>query len=213
MNSYHPDTVYSSIDSGGRYAYDQQPFIGSWNLARLAESLLSQFHEEPETAVAMATDVLKDYPIVYEQAWLEQFRAKLGLQGHHADDAMLLNDLLTWMKDSKADFTNTFRNLSILDVPGDEQFAEWRHRWQARQQLERNSPQKQMNLMNISNPVVIPRNHRVEEALSAAELQGNIDPFQKLLAVVQQPYTETTTNLDYREPPASEAGYHTYCGT
>jgi serine/tyrosine/threonine adenylyltransferase len=213
MNTYHPDTVYSSIDSGGRYAYDQQPFIANWNLARLAESLLTQFHEDQETAVAMATDVLKDFPIVYEQTRLEHFRAKLGLQAQHSDDAELVNDLLTWMKETKADFTNTFRNLPTLDVRGDELFSAWRLRWLARQRLENASPTEMVAFMNSANPAVIPRNHRVEEALSAAELQGNIEPFQKLLAVVQQPYTETTANLDYREPPASEAGYKTYCGT
>ena len=213
MNAYNPATVFSSIDSGGRYAYDQQPFIANWNLARLAESLLSQFHVDQDTAVAMATDVLKDFPIVYEQAWLELFRAKLGLQVHHSDDAVLVNDLLTWMKDTKADFTNTFRNLPTLEVAGDEPFSDWQHRWQARQQLESTSPADRVALLNAVNPVVIPRNHHVEEALAAAELQGNIEPFHRLLAAVRQPFTESSANLDYREPPASEAGYHTYCGT
>jgi serine/tyrosine/threonine adenylyltransferase len=208
MNAYHPDTVYSSIDSGGRYAYDQQPFIGAWNLARLAESLLSQFHGEPEPAVELANETLKTYQSTYEAEWLKLFRAKLGLQTHQDGDAQLVNDLLVWMKDNKADFTNTFRTLSTTDVP-----QVWRARWQARQQLESITIAEQRELMNAVNPVVIPRNHRVEEALAAAEIQGDLAPFNKLLAVLQQPYTEIADNVPYRESPASEAGYHTFCGT
>ncbi len=213
MNAYHPDTVYSSIDQGGRYAYDQQPLVGSWNLARLAESLLSQFHSEPETAVAMATEVLQDYQTIYELAWLDLFRSKLGLQTQQPGDAELVNDLLIWMKDSMADFTNTFRNVATLEVLGDEHFTAWKHRWHYRQQLESTSPTQRIALMNAANPAVMPRNHRVEKALTAAELHGNLEPFHHLLAVLQSPFTESPANVEYRQPPASEAGYHTYCGT
>jgi serine/tyrosine/threonine adenylyltransferase len=207
MNTYHPDTVYSSIDSGGRYAYDQQPFIGSWNLARLGESLLGLIHEIPERAVELATDVLKEYPAIYEQAWLELFRAKLGLTSHQDGDAELVNDLLTWMKETKADFTNTFRNLATQDI------RDWHPRWLARRKLEANSPTEQQALMNAVNPVIIPRNHRVEEALLAAEAHGDLKPFNKLLKCLQQPFSETEENRPYRDPPESEAGYHTFCGT
>ena len=174
MNAYHPDTVFSSIDHAGRYAYGNQPAIAQWNLARFAETLLPLIDSDQEKAVAIALEVLGEYPALFEQYWLAGMRKKLGLQTAEAGDVELIQSLLDWMQKSDADFTNTFRDLSSGEPPAgdryqDPEFLAWYSRWQLR--LSRDGPPNTsaFALMRSVNPAVIPRNHRVEEALSAAE--------------------------------------------
>ena len=216
MNAFHPDTVFSSIDRGGRYAYGNQPGITQWNLARLAETLLPLLDPEPETAVALATEVLEDFPARFESYWLAGMRKKLGLRTDEAGDAELIRALLDWMQESRADFTNTFRDLSPGELPvgeryRDGEFRAWHSRW--RERLGREERPGADALMRSVNPAVIPRNHRVEEALSAAEERDDLSVLHRLLEVLASPYEERPEMAQYRDPPADECGYRTFCGT
>ena len=218
MNAYRPDTVFSSIDHAGRYAYGNQPGIAQWNLARFAETLLPLLDADPEKAVAVATEVLEEFPAVFGRYWLGGMREKLGLRTAEADDAELIQALLDWMEKSRADFTNTFRDLSSGEPPAgdryqDPAFQSWYTRWQSRLDRESEPRAAAVARMRAANPAVIPRNHRVEEALSAAEERDDLTPLHDLLAVLASPYEPTADAAKYRDPPADECGYRTFCGT
>jgi serine/tyrosine/threonine adenylyltransferase len=210
MNVYDPATVFSSIDHGGRYAYGNQPNIMQWNLARLAETLLLLIDPEPEKAVEAATAVLEAFPAVFEEHWLVGMRKKLGLQSEEAGDIELIQGLLGWMQKTRADFTNTFRDLSFGETPtGNSDFQVWHARWQNR--VGPNGADYE--LMKSVNPAVIPRNHRVEEALAAAEDRDDFSVLQHLLEALESPYEARQEQSPYREPPADESSYRTFCGT
>jgi uncharacterized protein YdiU (UPF0061 family) len=217
MNTYRPDTVFSSIDYAGRYAYGNQPAIGQWNLARFAETLLPLVDSNPEKAVPLATEVLAEYPALFERYWLAGMRKKLGLQTDEAGDVELIRELLEWMQKSRADFTNTFRALSSEGPPAGERyqgpgFQAWYSRWQHRLRRD-GEPSSAYALMRTVNPAVIPRNHRVEEALSAAEEHDDLSVLHRLLAVLASPYETGPDAAPYQDPPADECGYRTFCGT
>jgi serine/tyrosine/threonine adenylyltransferase len=216
MNALHPDTVFSSIDRGGRYAYGNQPGIAQWNLARFAETLLPLLDPDPEAAVALATEVLEGFPARFEGYWLAGMREKLGLRRDDAGDAGLIRALLDWMQRSRADFTNTLRDLSAGKPPvegryQDGEFQAWHSRWRGR--LGREGQPGAEALMRSVNPAVIPRNHRVEEALSAAEGRDDLSVLHRLLAVLASPYEERPGMAPYRDPPTDERGYRTFCGS
>jgi len=217
MNAYDPATVFSSIDHGGRYAYGNQPSIAQWNLARFAEALLPLLHADQDQAVAIATQALAEYPPLFQQYWLAGMRKKLGLETDEAEDMKLIQSLLDWMRSSRADFTNTFRDLSE-DLPNREQSADaafhaWRTRWQQRLGREGRPLSTVYAGMRAVNPAVIPRNHRVEEALSAAEERDDLSVLHRLLAVLSSPYTLSKDAASYREPSTDDGEYRTFCGT
>lgn len=215
MNTYRPETVFSSIDHGGRYAYGNQPAIAHWNLARFAEALLPLLDLDPEQAVAIASEVLGEYPDLFEGYWLAGMRRKLGLQTNEADDIELIQSLLDWMQNSGADFTNTFRDLSE-GLPIDERshdFQAWHSRWQQRLSHEGRPIISVYAAMRAVNPAVIPRNHRVEEALSAAEEHDDLSLLHRLLTVLSAPYEHGVDSADYQDPLPDDSGYRTYCGT
>jgi len=217
MNVYRPDTVYSSIDLGGRYAYGNQPGIAQWNLARFAETLLPLLDPDPEKAIAMATEVLEDFPARFESYWMAGMRRKLGLQKEEAGDAELIQSLLEWMEKTRADFTNTFRDLSSEEAPvgdryGDPDFQSWYARWRSRLRHDGHLSSDTVARMRTANPVVIPRNHRVEEALSAAE-DDELSVLNRLLEVLASPYESIPETEKYRGPPSDDGGYRTFCGT
>ena len=218
MNAYDPATVFSSIDGGGRYAYGNQPNITQWNLARFAETLLALIDPDPERAVALATEVLGEFPAAFERHWLAGMRQKLGLRTTEAGDGELIQGLLGWMQAARADFTNTFRDLSAGTPPADERyrdvaFQEWYAAWQDRLTRDGQPAASAHALMRAANPAVIPRNHRVEEALAAAEKHDDFAPLHRLLDALASPYEERPELAAYREPPADECGYRTFCGT
>ena len=217
MNAYDPATVFSSIDQGGRYAYGNQPSIAQWNLARFAETLLPLMDPDPEKAVAMAMEVLNEFPARFEGYWLAGMRKKLGLLKDEAGDAELVQALLDWMQKSKADFTNTFRDLSTeLSSEACDQspeFRAWHERWQQRLGRDGRPVEEAYAQMRSVSPAVIPRNHRVEEALSDAEERDDLSPLHRLLAVLAAPFEASTDSAPYRDPPADECGYRTFCGT
>ncbi|WP_395094570.1 YdiU family protein [Armatimonas sp.] len=213
LDSYHPGTVFSSIDESGRYAYGNQPAMAHWNLTRFAESLLPLLGDNEEDAVATAVAALNIFPELYEAEWLMMMRQKLGLQSTEDGDPELIEALLTWMQQTEADYTNTFRTLTD-PTNKNADFAAWHTRWQERLSRESSSPTEQLALMQAVNPDVIPRNHLVEEALAAAENDNNLAPLHELLAVLATPYTPQPEPSKYHEPaPASACDYRTFCGT
>jgi serine/tyrosine/threonine adenylyltransferase len=211
MDAYDPATVFSSIDHRGRYAYGNQPAIMQWNLARLAETLLPLIDENGEAAAEAATEVLTGFAGAYERHWDEGMAAKLGLA---APDRELANDLLELMRAQQVDFTRFFRALSagaaraMFTEP--EPFDTWAARRAAALPADRAAVAAAMDRVN---PVYIPRNHRVEEALAQAAL-GELGPFHRLLGAVSSPFDERPGLEDYAGPaPAGGAPYVTYCGT
>jgi uncharacterized protein YdiU (UPF0061 family) len=218
MDTYDPATVFSSIDEQGRYAYGNQPAIAQWNLARLAEAMLPLFDADQKTAVEFANAAIGAFEPRFLTHLHAGMRAKLGLASEEDGDIELANDLLTWMHEARADYTETFRHLSAEDqgasVPGaNEAFAGWRTRWQTRLTREPRSAAEIAAMMQRHNPAVIARNHKVEEALAAAE-QGDLDVVERVLAVLATPYSYANLDSTFTSPP--EAGgrpYRTFCGT
>lgn len=218
MDTYDPATVFSSIDREGRYAYGNQPKIGVWNLARLAEALLPLLDDNQEKAVTLAQEKLADFGALFKANWLEGMRAKLGIYTEEDQDAMLIEDLLKMMQKYQADYTNTFTAITFDKQEanilfGKPEFTEWYKLWQARLGRQPESKVSSQELMRNSNPAVIPRNHRVEEALEAA-VNGDYNVMERLLEVLSSPYIHTPEKEEYcRLPEPSNRTYRTYCGT
>ena len=218
MNAYSADTVFSSIDHAGRYAYRNQPTIAQWNLARFGETLIPLIDPEQETAIGIATEVLGEYPAIYQQYWLDGMRAKLGLQSTDPSDSDLVQSLLNWMQKSKADFTNTFRDLSADVLPtadryANQDFQEWHAKWQQRLKHESRPITVTRIGMRHVNPAIIPRNHRVEEALAAAEDHNDLSVLNRLLNVLATPYEAGPGSEIYQMLPSDDGNYRTFCGT
>lgn len=223
MDTYHPGTVYSSIDRGGRYAYGNQPPIAQWNLSRLAQALLPLIDEDRSKAVEEAQAAIDAFPERFDQAYLDQFLAKLGLQEVHPDDADLIKALLQTMAETNADFTNSFRALCDAGEGADDGVRaelgdsdagdDWLHRWRSRLAREAGEPRTRAAGMRRANPAVIPRNHRVEEVIAAA-VSGDLDPLEDLLRVLASPSEDRPDSLPYRRPPEPhEVVHQTFCGT
>ncbi|MFG6115170.1 YdiU family protein [Halobacillus sp. MO56] len=219
MDEYNPATVFSSIDVQGRYAYQNQPAIGQWNLARFAESLVPLFHENPDQAVELAQEILGKYEQWYQHHWLTGMRKKLGIQNEEEHDEKLVEDLLGLMKEHRADYTNTFRALTLnkpddTAMAGAAEFKQWYERWQKRLEQQEISKASAYQLMKEVNPSIIPRNHRVEEALEAAVDKGDYSVMEKLLDVLSDPYAYSSDQEEYTKlPEPSKIPYRTYCGT
>ncbi len=216
MDHYDPKTVFSSIDKFGRYAFSNQPPITKWNLARFAECLIPLIDKNEDTAIKLATDLIDNFQNIYEDKWLNMMRDKLGLFGEDKNDKKLINDLFNWMEKNKADYTNTFCNL--MDINSDEiyknnDFIDWKNEWKKRSELNNSTKEKQSKLMKSNNPIVIPRNHKVEEALAEAD-KGSLDKMKKLLAILKNPYDNQNNIEEYQTPaPSSNEKYQTFCGT
>ncbi|WP_440643555.1 protein adenylyltransferase SelO [Candidatus Pelagibacter sp. HIMB123] len=216
MDHYDPKTVFSSIDKFGRYAFSNQPPITKWNLARFAECLIPLIDKNEDTAIKLATDLIDNFQNIYEDKWLNMMRDKLGLFGEDKNDKKLINDLFNWMEKNKADYTNTFCNL--MDINSDEiyknnDFIDWKNQWKKRSELNKSTEEKQNKLMKLNNPIVIPRNHKVEEALAEAD-KGSLDKMKKLLAILKNPYDNHNNIEEYQLPaPSSNEKYKTFCGT
>ncbi len=216
IDHYDPKTVFSSIDKFGRYAFSNQPPITKWNLARFAECLIPLIDKDEDTAIKLATDLIDNFQNIYEDKWLNMMRDKLGLFGEDKNDKKLINDLFNWMEKNKADYTNTFCNL--MDVNLDEiyknnDFINWKNDWKKRSELNNSTKEKQTKLMKTNNPTVIPRNHKVEEALAEAD-KGSLEKMKKLLAILKNPYDNQNNIEEYQTPaPSSNKKYQTFCGT
>ncbi|MFF2092288.1 YdiU family protein [Paenibacillus sp. NPDC058174] len=219
IDAYDPATVFSSIDSNGRYAYGNQPQIGAWNLARFAEALLPLLHEEEEHAITLAEEAISDYPDLFHYHWLGGMRAKLGIFGEEPQDEALIEDLVNMMRKYSADYTNTFRALTLgrpedTVLYGTPEYEQWNAQWQDRLERQQQSSTESLELMRSSNPSIIPRNHRVEEALKAAVENHDFSVMHRLLAVLSDPYAYSDEQADYTTlPEPSKLPYQTFCGT
>ena len=218
MDVYDPQTVFSSIDQLGRYAYFNQPIITKWNLARFAECLLPLLDKNKDKAIEIATQTVNTFEKNYEFEWLNMMRDKLGLFGEDSKDQVLIVDLLTWMHKNKADYTNTFcflmnEKIEKNEIYNNENFLIWKKRWQERLKLNNNTPEKYIKLMRSVNPLIIPRNHKVEEALEAAN-NNDLEPIKNLVKVLENPYVNQDEVSKYQSPaPPSTQKYQTFCGT
>ncbi|WP_417413219.1 protein adenylyltransferase SelO [Hoeflea sp.] len=224
IDGYDPATVFSSIDQHGRYAYGNQPKIAQWNLARLAETLLDLINpDDSDEAVRQAGEVVNGFPLAYERAWLSGMRAKLGLVGEEAGDMDLATGLLAVLETQNADYTRVFRSLSAA-ASGEVEATRsllanpagvdvWLPLWQARLQRETAAAEERRAQMNRVNPVYVPRNHMVEAALASAT-KGDLGPFERLLEVLADPFTERPGLEVFALGAPSDFGpYTTYCGT
>ena len=218
MDNYDPETVFSSIDYQGRYAFFNQPGIAKWNLARFAESLIPLINDNKDKAIEMATECINNFATVYQKFWLEMMRKKLGLKGEEIKDEGLIVELLSWMHKNKADYTNTFcflMNEKIQDdkIYNNQDFINWKNQWQERLKLHNNSMEKSLKTMRSANPIVIPRNHKVEEALESAN-KDDMKPMLNLIKILTKPYNKQEKIVSYQSPaPASNTKYQTFCGT
>ncbi|PRR81988.1 protein adenylyltransferase SelO [Clostridium vincentii] len=219
MDAYDPTTVFSSIDIKGRYAYGNQPHIAGWNLARFAETLLPLLHANKSEAIKLAQDAISGFTELYHYNWLAGMRSKLGIFNEELQDESIIETLLSMMKKYSADYTNTFRALTF-DKPEDTvlfgtlEFGQWHEMWQARLSRQQEPKSSSNQLMRNSNPAIIPRNHRVEAALEAAEKQGDYSVMYQLLDVLASPYAHSSEQTDYSTlPEVSTHPYQTFCGT
>jgi len=219
MDTYDPATVFSSIDTHGRYAYGNQPPIAAWNLARFAETLLPLLHDNQEQAVKIAQDAIGEFSNIFKNSWLSGMRRKLGLFNEDEQDEALIEELFIMMKKYGADYTNTFRALTLdkaedIALFGTTEFTQWQELWQGRLSRQQESKAASQQLMKRSNPAIIPRNHRVEEALEAAAKEGDYMVMNRLLNVLSNPYAYLPEQDEYSTlPEPSTCAYRTFCGT
>lgn len=218
MNSYDPNTVFSSIDTQARYKYSNQPKIAQWNLSCLAGALLPLMHKNEKIAIDMAEQVLNSFPSIYEAKWLEMMLHKLGLFEELDEDEQLVQDLLDWMKATGADYTNTFIDLQEGDFAEDkyqqEPFLQWKSKWTNRIDQQKESKEDALKLMRKNNPIVIPRNHIVEKALDEAANNNDFSFYKTFMEVLKSPYKKQKGLENYQKPPEDgDLGYQTFCGT
>jgi uncharacterized protein YdiU (UPF0061 family) len=226
LDEYDPKKKFSSIDHGGRYAFANQPRIARWNLARLAEALLPALGEDQDEAVRLATGRLDRFPAIFETAHGSVLRAKLGLAREDEDDPALAADLLERLAANEVDYTLFFRRLcaSALDPSADAEvaslfanagaFHDWALGWRRRLATEDTTAQLRAGAMRRANPSLIPRNHRIEEVISAATLRDDFEPFEKLVKALESPYEEQPAFAYLSQPPRREERVQaTFCGT
>ena len=216
MDQYNPKTVFSSIDKFGRYSFSNQPPITKWNLTRFAECLIPLIDKDEDKAVKIATESIDNFQNIYETKWLNMMRDKLGLFGKDKSDQKLINDLLYWMESNKADYTNTFCHLMNINSSNDSKykdtnFINWFKQWESRILINNGSIEKSINLMKKNNPIIIPRNHKVEEALEAS-YNNDMSLTNKLLSILNKPY-DNQNDIDDYQSPSSNIEYQTFCGT
>lgn len=218
MDTYDPKTVFSSIDTAGRYSYQNQVAMVSWNLCRFAETLLPLISDDEDKAIDIAQDCLAKFTDLAISNLILGMCSKIGIFEPNSNDESLLNGLLDMMKKYKEDYTNTFLALTFEDFPQSgmfvtDEFSVWYKKYQDRIKSQGKSKEEVFNLMKNSNPAVIPRNHRVEEALAAAE-NGDFSVMNNLLKALANPFEHSDFQKEYSKPaPKSQCDYKTYCGT
>jgi len=219
MDIYDPETVFSSIDLSGRYAYFNQPGIAKWNLARFAETLIPLIDKKKEIAIKIAEEEINNFNNIYEVSWLEMMKKKIGIFGENNKDKELIEELLNWMNNKKADFTNTFcflmeRDFEKKEIFKDSNFIKWHKRWKIRLSQNKKSFNESIKIMKDNNPQVIPRNFKVEEVLNLASNDMNLKPLEDFLEVLKRPYDYEKKLEEYKLVPKTTSQiYKTYCGT
>jgi len=197
MDHYDANTVFSSIDTQGRYSFANQPSIIQWNLVRLAECLLPLIDENEKKSIEIAQNLLNTFSSLFKDRWLQMMKKKLGIKDQSEDDEELINNLIKWMQQKKPDFTNTFCNLMNYDHADDKEFEDdefniWKREWKKRVKSK-----EYLDVMMSCNPILIPRNYLVEEALSEAETDGKLDKFNELNEIIYSPYQLKKVNIKY----------------
>lgn len=217
LDEFDPDAVFSSIDREGRYAFRKQPEIGIWNLTRFAETLLPLLAERERTALNLAHEAVADYWKLFQQCWMEGMRGKLGLFQQKETDRGLAEQLLALMKIHHEDYTNTFLNLTLgrEEMPFFqlEEVKAWKGVWTERLRQENRSREEVRTRMEENNPVVIPRNYLVEEALERAWKHHDRKPVEELVKAIRNPYDYQNIPTAYTKTPEKNKCYRTYCGT
>lgn len=219
MDIYNPGTVFSSIDIGGRYAYGNQPGIGEWNLIRFAETLLPLIHEDEEESIKLVEVTMQDFAKLYYKNWLKGMRSKLGIFNKEEGDRVLIEELLSLMEKYKADYTNTFIELTFNKVEGtdlfnSDEFRDWYEKWIIILKKQGKSEKDIEELMKASNPAVIPRNHIVERVLQDAIKKEDYGGFYELLNILSDPYNHSKNYKGYGKIPIlTGIPYRTFCGT
>lgn len=218
MDHYDPNTVFSSIDQQGRYAYRNQPPIGMWNLTRFAEALIPLLSTDENQAVNIAKNALQTYNDIYMDTWLNGMRKKLGLTIKQAEDLPLIERLLKIMHEEKMDYTNTFISLTLNELDDEEweeeKFQTWYESYLHRLSFEKTSEEERVQIMKAHNPAIIPRNYYVEEALDLLVEEADFSKFHALMQVLKNPYAYTEKQKEYQVlPPEADGPYTTYCGT
>ena len=214
MDHYDANTVFSSIDTQGRYSFANQPSIIQWNLVRLAECLLPLIDKDEKRSIEIAQNLINTFSSLFKDKWLQMMKKKLGIKDQSEDDEELINNLIKWMQQKKPDFTNTFCNLMNYDHADDEEFEDdefnnWKREWKKRVESK-----EYLDVMISCNPTLIPRNYLVEEALSEAETDGKFDKFNELNEIISSPYQLKKVNIKYLETPSkTNIPYKTFCGT
>ncbi len=214
MDHYDANTVFSSIDTQGRYSFANQPSIIQWNLVRLAECLLPLIDKNEKRSIEIAQNLINTFSSLFKDKWLQMMKKKLGIKDKSEDDEELINNLIKWMQQKKPDFTNTFCNLMNYDHADDEEFEDdefnnWKREWKKRVESK-----EYLDVMISCNPTLIPRNYLVEEALSEAETDGKFDKFNELNEIISSPYQLKKVNIKYLETPSkTNIPYKTFCGT
>ena len=219
MDQYNINTVFSSIDVQGRYSFGNQPSIIHWNLIRFAEALVPLINDNQEKAVLEVSEVLKSFSEIYNNGWIKMMKAKLGFYEDRDGDEILINDLLSWMQLHKADYTNTFCKLMGKGFANDkvfenEDFLKWYQRWIQRIKQNEKSEKNSQQLMQKTNPVIIPRNYIVEEALFDATNKNDLSKLKRLIRAMESPYKNHPDQIMFQATPEpSEKIYQTFCGT
>jgi uncharacterized protein YdiU (UPF0061 family) len=219
MDNYDPRTVFSSIDHQGRYCFINQSLIAHWNISRFAETLIPLLDNNEKKAITIGEEIINSFNKKFQSQWLSMMRQKLGLFGEKNNDENLVNNLLSLMHQNNVDYTNTFGDLMKDKLPNNsfyklQKFSDWFKEWKNRQSQNRNPKELSLSLMRSANPYVIPRNHKVEEVLTAASGSGNFEPMNKLLKELNKPYDYRDDANEYRElPKTSNIQYQTFCGT
>ena len=214
MDHYDANTVFSSIDTQGRYSFANQPSIIQWNLVRLAECLLPLIDKDEKRSIEIAQNLINTFSSLFKDKWLQMMKKKLGIKDQSEEDEELINNLIKWMQQKKPDFTNTFCNLMNYDHADDEEFEDdefnnWKREWKKRVESK-----EYLDVMMSCNPTLIPRNYLVEEALSEAETDGKFDKFNELNEIISSPYQLKKVNIKYLETPSkTNIPYKTFCGT
>ncbi|MEG3639646.1 protein adenylyltransferase SelO [Magnetococcus sp. PR-3] len=215
MDAYSQDTVFSSIDAAGRYRYGNQPHMAKWNLARLAEALLPIIHSDQAQAISLAEEAIESFNGLYARKWQVMMGRKLGLFTVQDTDDALMTELLDQMQQLGLDYTETFRSLSEGQAPPHAALQAWYRSWQSRLEAQTETWSQAQSMMQANNPTIIPRNHKVEEALDAANNDGDLQPMHTLLEHLSNPYA-TKQGVDkgfLAPPPPSDRIYQTFCGT
>ena len=221
MDSYNPKTFFSSIDQMGRYAFFNQPAIAQWNLLQLGKSLSLLIHNNQDKAFSLVKEAIEGFSVLFKDCWFEMMKKKLGIFGKSSEDKKIIISLLSCMEKNKLDYNNTFRdlilktNLKHNNIEKKDELSAWLESWLGRLNINKQSISFSKKTMRESNPVIIPRNHKVEEAIGAATLEGRLGPTKDLLEALRSPYKEKSTFYDKYSMPPKDGGlkYKTFCGT